>query len=412
MSDAVAVRAEIVAVGTELLLGQIVDSNSALLGEIFPEYGVRHYHRQTVGDNLGRLTEALQLALSRSDIVITIGGLGPTEDDLTREGIAAACGLTLRRDLKAEKLLREMFKRRGLPWVSSIARQADLPAGAVAIDNPNGTAPGVLLRHGSKVVVALPGPPNEFRPMVEATLRPLLKELAASSALNIKILKVVGMGESWIEERLLDLMRSDDPTVAPYAKTGEVHLRLASSRGEDLLEPLEQEIRARLGKHVYGVNEDTMASVIVHRLRARRETLAFAESCTGGLLGGAMTDIPGASDVFWGGWITYANAAKHQQLGVANETLEQEGAVSEATARAMADGARSNAATDWAISVTGIAGPGGGTPERPVGLVYFGIAGPRGIQVNELRLRGARATIRERTVALVMSKFLLELPES
>ncbi len=394
--------AEIVAIGTELLLGQIVDTNSAELGRALAPLGIAHMHRQTVGDNLERLIEALKVALGRADIVFTIGGLGPTEDDLTRQGIAAALDDVLVHDDRLERDLRELWKKRNIPWADSQLRQAQRPTCAEPIANPNGTAPGLVCRKGGKVLVAMPGPSGEFVPMLEGPVRAILAGLGEGTVIYSRELKVTGMGETIVEKRLGELVHSQNPTVAPYAKPGEVHLRITAkasslAEAEDLIRPFEAEVRELLGDAVFGVNGDTLESVVVGMLVRRGETLAVAESCTGGELGGRITNVPGASEAFLGGVIAYSNAVKAAHLGVRQATLDKDGAVSEACAAQMAQGVRERFGATYGISVTGIAGPGGGTPGKPVGFVFLGIATPEGVVVERRQYIGVRATVRRRS---------------
>jgi nicotinamide-nucleotide amidase len=400
-------RAEIVSVGAELLLGQVVDSNAAALARLLAELGIEHAHRQTVGDDARRLADALQLALSRSDIVFTIGGLGPTGDDLTREGIAAALGETLVHDPDIEAGLRAIFAARGAPMVASNLRQAVRPPCAEPVPNPNGTAPGLICRKEGKVIIALPGPKAEFEPMLRGRVEEELRRARTGAALFSRTLRVCGIGESLVEDRIRHLLASSNPAVAPYAKQGEVHLLLTAraaslAEAESAIAPVEAAIRQILGDDVYGVDGTTLEATIIGMLAARAQTLAVAESCTGGGLGQRLTNAPGASRVFLGGLIAYADAVKEAQLGVSAATLASEGAVSEACARQMAAGARDRLRADWAVSVTGIAGPDGGAPEKPVGLVFIGVAGPGCLLVERLNLRGDRAAIRERAVAFAL----------
>jgi nicotinamide-nucleotide amidase len=392
--------AETVAVGTELLLGDIVDTNSAELGKVLAEFGVIHLHRQTVGDNWKRLAEAVKLALSRSDIVFTIGGLGPTQDDVTRDGIAAAMRDQLVHDTVLESQIRAKLEARRIPWVESQARQAMRPASATAIDNPNGTAPGLICKKDGKVVISMPGPRGEFVPMLYGPVADFLRSVS-DGVIYSRTIKIVGMGESIVEHKLRDLMDSEDPTVAPYAKTGEVHLRV-TSRGasvrdaEERVSPVANEIVARLGGVVYGFDDETLESSILALLRKRGETLAVAESCTGGGLGERLTSVPGSSDVFLGGVISYSNALKVALLGVSQATLDDQGAVSEECARQMAEGVRAKTGATWAVAITGIAGPDGGSEDKPVGLVYSTVAGPDGTTTDRNVFPGTRETVRER----------------
>jgi len=398
-------RAEIVSVGTELLLGQIADTNAQHLGQLLPQLGIEHTNRQTVGDNLGRLEEALRLALSRADVVFTIGGLGPTEDDLTREGIARALDDELVRDPSIEATLKEIFERRQANWVDSQLRQADRPSCARPIPNPNGTAPGLICEKGGKVVIALPGPKGEFVPMAEGPVRDYLAKLATGGVIASRLLRVCGIGEAALEQSIRHLLTSTNPTVAPYAKVGEVHLRLTASaptREEALrlIEPVELEIRSIVGQAAYGIDDQTLESVVIDLLRSKGLTLAVAESCTGGGLGARITSVPGSSDVFVGGFLTYSNETKMRLLGVSPELFEEggPGAVSEDCASEMAVGAALALGADCAVSITGIAGPGGGSDEKPVGTVYIGVARTGWVSSERYLFRGDRAAIRERSV--------------
>ncbi len=403
--------AEIVSVGTELLMGQIVDSNAAYISSRLPEVGYRVYFRQTVGDNLERLTQTLKLALSRADVVITIGGLGPTMDDLTREGIAAALGepLILDHDLQAE--LQEKFRQRGYPMVESILRQAYRPACARPLPNPNGTAPGLITEKDGQAVIALPGPPAELIPMFDQYVLPYLRERAggAPGVILSRVLRVCGMGESLVEDRIKDLMQGSNPTVAPYAKTGEVHLRITASapspaQAEEMIAQMEGQIRERLGNAIYGVNDQTLEQAVMELLWAKGATVAVAESCTGGLIGHRLTEVPGSSRAMIGGVVAYSNELKVRLLGVPEAVLQEHGAVSEPTACAMAEGIRRLTGADYGIGTTGIAGPTGGTAEKPVGLVYIAVATPSGTRVREHRFLGRRSEIKWRAsqAALVM----------
>lgn len=398
-------RAEIVSVGTELLLGQIADTNAQHLGQLLPQLGIEHTNRQTVGDNLGRLEEALRLALSRADVVFTIGGLGPTEDDLTREGIARALDDELVRDPSIEATLKEIFERRQANWVDSQLRQADRPSCARPIPNPNGTAPGLICEKGGKVVIALPGPKGEFVPMAEGPVRDYLARLATGGVIASRLLRVCGIGEAALEQSIRHLLTSTNPTVAPYAKVGEVHLRLTASaptREEALrlIEPVEHEIRAIVGQAAYGIDDQTLESVVIDLLRSKGLKLAVAESCTGGGLGARITSVPGSSDVFVGGFLTYSNETKMRLLGVSAELFEEggPGAVSEDCASEMAVGAALALGADCAVSITGIAGPDGGSEEKPVGTVYIGVARTGWVSSEHHLFRGDRAAVRERSV--------------
>jgi len=399
------VKAEIVSVGTELLLGQIADTNAQHLGQLLPQLGIAHTHRQTVGDNLTRLEEALRLALSRADIVFTIGGLGPTEDDLTRDGIAAALDDELVQDKELEAVLRQIFVERKFNWVDSQLRQTCRPTCAKAIPNPNGTAPGLICEKNGKVVIALPGPRGEFIPMADGPVRDYLAKLATGGVIASRLLRVCRIGEGVLERQISHLLTSTNPTVAPYAKIGEVHLRVTASaqtqgEAEKLIEPMEAEIRSILGSAVYGIDDQSLEAVIIDILRDKGQTLAVAESCTGGGLGARITSVPGSSDVFLGGFLTYSNDVKVKLLGVPPSLFVEggPGAVSEECAMEMAQGVARELGTDFAVSITGIAGPGGGSDEKPVGTVYIGIAHPGGVFVEKQNFRSNRSGVRERSV--------------
>ncbi|OWU65028.1 MAG: competence/damage-inducible protein A, partial [Armatimonadetes bacterium Cent15-Ar3] len=308
-------NAEIVAVGTELLLGQITDTHSATMARILAECGIGCRHRQTVGDNLDRIVEVLRQALSRADVVVCIGGLGPTADDLTRDAIALALDDTLETVPEIEERLRRWFASRNYTWVESNARQAQKPTCAEIIPNPNGTAPGLVARKNGKTVFALPGPRGEFDPMAYDSVKPMLETLGGGVVIHSRVLRITGVGESAVEERIKHLMESENPTVAPYAQPSEVHLRLTArssslSEAEALLDPVEAAIREELGSAVYGLNKTTLEEAVLSLLIARDETVSTAESMTGGGLGSRLTMVPGASAAYVGGVVTYTVGAK------------------------------------------------------------------------------------------------------
>ena len=384
--------AEIVSVGTELLMGQIADTNAQHLGKVLPELGIRHQLRQTVGDNLERLTQALSLALSRSDIVFTIGGLGPTQDDLTRDGIAAALGEQLEPDPVIAEHLMKLFAMRNLPWTESQHRQTMRPACSRPIDNPNGTAPGLICEKNGKVVIALPGPKGEFVPMVNGPVREYLSHLGHEGVIHSRILRVCGLGESIVEERIRALLDSDNPTVAPYAKPGEVHLRITAKaetteKAEEIIGPIETQIRSLLGDAVFGVNETTLEGAVLELLRARKQTLAVAESITGGGVAQRITSVTGASEAFLGGLVTYTIGSKSRDLGIDRAILDdpQVGPVSPEVAKLMASAVRAKFGADYGLALTGNAGPTSDKGDKPVGLVYISVSGPGGEVVEEYK---------------------------
>jgi nicotinamide-nucleotide amidase len=404
-------RAEIVSVGTELLLGQIVDTNAAHLSRVLPELGTDLHYRSTVGDNLERIVEAIRLALSRADVVFTIGGLGPTEDDLTKEAVAKALGVELVMDEDSARRIREFFEVRGIGMPERNLKQALGPKEGRVLRNDVGTAPGAIFEHGGKVVITLPGPPGEFEPMLERGVLPYLREKTEGGHALIKsrVLKIAGLGESAVEERVRDLLGSRNPTVAPLAHLGEVHLRI-TAKAEDppsadrMIRTVEEKLRERLGDAVFGADEETLEQVVVQRLIERNLTLALAESCTGGMLAHRVTNVPGCSAIFLAGIVAYSDTAKSGFLGVPGELIERHGAVSHEVAKAMASGARAAAEADIGMGITGIAGPGGGTPAKPVGLVYIALSAEDHESSQELRFAGNRLDIKTRgaQAALVM----------
>ena len=374
--------AEILCVGTELLLGDIVNTNAAYLAKQLASLGIDLYTQSVVGDNPERLKESLAIAFSRAELVLMTGGLGPTYDDLTKETVAAYFGRKMQRDAHSYERLMEYFAKVGKEPTPNNLKQADMPEGAVVFDNDNGTAPGLAVEGNGKIAVLMPGPPYEMTAMFEARIRPYLQKFSEKVLLS-RTIRIVGMGESEVEYRLRDYMLSHlNPTVAPYAKQSEVQLRVTASakteeQADALIQPVIEEIRGILGDVVYSIDVENMEQAVVQQLKEKGLKVATAESCTGGLISKRITEIPGASDVFECGVCSYANRIKHELLGVSDQTLEQFGAVSEQTAREMAEGIRRLSGADIGVSVTGIAGPGGGTPEKPVGLVYLGVSSER-----------------------------------
>ncbi|MGL6132773.1 MAG: competence/damage-inducible protein A, partial [Prochlorococcaceae cyanobacterium] len=356
--------AEILCIGTELLLGTITNGNARWLAEQLASVGIPHLRQQVVGDNRDRLITALREAAGRCRVLITTGGLGPTPDDLTTEAIAAAFGATLEERPEAWAAIKARLAHRGRPVTASLRRQALLPPDAELLPNPTGTAPGMIWtpRPGF-TVLTFPGVPSEMRAMWQATAAPWLRAAGlAEGVIASRLLRFWGLAESDLAERVADLLEGSNPTVAPYAGAGEVKLRLTARADSDtaaraLLEPLEAEIRARLGPLCFGADDDSLASVVLALLRQRAETVALAESCTGGAIGAALTAVPGASDAFRGGVIAYANDVKQAVLGVSQTSLAVHGAVSDPVALAMATGVRRLTGASWGIAVTGIAGP-------------------------------------------------------
>ena len=406
--------AEILSIGTELLMGQIANTDAQYISRRLAELGVNLYRHTTVGDNPARVKEALGEAIARADIVITTGGLGPTEDDLTKEMVAEFFGLPMEMHAPSLEALTERMNRLGREITPNNYKQAMMPRGAIVMPNLRGTAPGAIVESGQKAVAILPGPPHEMQDMFERQLAPYL-HARTGVRIDSRFLHVCGIGESSLETLLLDLFHSENPTLALYCGAGEVQARLSARVGanEDsapLLDPLEKEIRRRAGRAVYGEGRNlTLAAAVVNALRAAGKTVACAESLTGGMLASRLVDVPGASSVLGEAYVTYSNEAKMRLLGVSKDTLRQFGAVSAQCAREMAEGARLAAGADFALSTTGIAGPDGGTPEKPVGLVYVGVASTSGCEAQELHLRGERDWIRELTCVNALNALRLAL---
>ncbi len=400
---------ELISVGTELLLGNIVNTNANYLSQKCAELGFSLYYQITVGDNEGRLCEALKTALNRSDIILLTGGLGPTQDDMTKEAVAKVFGRELIMDEASREHIAGYFKSRSTGGIPATItdnnwKQAKKIDGCIVIENQNGTAPGYIVEENKKAVVLMPGPPNEMIPMFEASILPYLRSKQDMLFVS-KMVKICGIGESKAETEILDLINTQtNPTIAPYAKNSEVHFRVTASaknpdEAEQLLAPIVEELYRRFGDFIYTTKEEeTLEEVTVRLLKAQNLTLATAESCTGGLLSGRLVNVSGVSEVLKEGFITYSNEAKIRALGVSPVTLRNYGAVSPQTAKEMVCGAAKAAGVTAAIATTGIAGPEGGTPDKPVGLVYIACLVKDNVTVKELRLRGDRIKIREQSV--------------
>lgn len=396
---------ELISVGTELLLGNIVNTNAQFLAEKCALLGLSMYHQTVVGDNPGRLEEVIRTALERSDILILTGGLGPTEDDMTKEICAKVMGYDLAEDPHTVERLKEYF-RGGIykNITENNWKQAMVPVGAKVLDNSNGTAPGLILEKDGKAAILLPGPPAELYPLFYEQVYPYLQQLQPE-VIRSQMIKICGIGESAVEEMLLDLIdKQDNPTIATYAKTGEVHVRVTArakdeAEAKKLVKPVVKEIKNRLGDNVYSTREDeTLEMAVVKLLEKYELTVATVESCTGGLIAGRLVNVPGVSEVFREGFVTYSNKAKRKYVDVNKSTLKKYGAVSEQTAREMAIGGTFAADSDVCVAVTGIAGPDGGTEEKPVGLVYIATYMKDKVTVQEYRFKGNRAKIREQAV--------------
>ena len=390
-------NAEILCVGTELLLGEVVNTNAAYISKMLARLGISVYHTSVVGDNPARLEKAVKEALTNADVLIMSGGLGPTYDDLTKETVAKALELPMIRDEQILKEIEAHFVSMGRYMPPNNAKQADIPQGALPIPNHTGTAPGIFIEKDEKIVVLLPGPPFELQPMFEEFVFPRLRSLSDKILVSHNI-HIMGMGESEVETHLLDLMQNSvNPSLAPYAKEGEMRLRvgaLANSEeeGEKMcLEMIEKVKNSPVGEFIYALDAENVEKLVVESLKERGLTVSVAESCTGGYLGKRLTDVPGASSVFSGGFITYTNDMKMRLLDVKKETLEKFTAVSYQTAEEMARGARIKAQTDIAISITGEAGPyPDPTTKQSVGTVFIGIStaeGERSIKISIAKMR-------------------------
>lgn len=392
-------KCEIIAVGTELLLGNIVNNNAKYLSEKLAELGLDVYYHITVGDNLNRVKEVIEQALTRSDVIITTGGLGPTDDDLTKEGVAAALGVKLVPHQESLDKIEQMFKATGRTMPECNRKQGYIPEGASVLENNNGTAPGILVEKNEKVVILLPGPPKEMMPMFDEKVYQHLKA-KSNYKIKSKTLRIVGVGESKVQELLQDIFDTQsNPTVAPYAKDGEVHLRITAkvdheNEADELISGMEKKIEAILGDNIYGYDDESLEYIVYKLLKNKNMSVSFAESCTGGMISGRLTNVSGVSSVFMDSIVTYSNEAKMKFLGVKEETLKQFGAVSSETAIEMAQGIKRVSVTDFGVSVTGIAGPDGGTPEKPVGLFYIGIASSDKVEAHRFLFPSSREKIR------------------
>ena len=407
-------RAEIITVGTEILLGDIVNTNSQFLAKELANLGVEVYYQGTVGDNEDRLLESLEESLHRSDMVITTGGLGPTKDDLTKETAAKLFNQELVFHEESWREIEAYFNKLGKVPTENNKKQAYFPKEAIVLKNNNGTAPGAILKKDNKTIIVLPGPPREMKPMFEERVKPYLQYLT-DDILVSKTLRFYGIGESSLENAIIDIINEQsNPTIAPYAKDTEVTLRITAKAiseevAMDLINPVIDKIEDRVGQYIYSQGESTLEDTVAEMLVNKNLTISVAESCTGGMVSSNLINYPGISSVFMEGCITYSNEAKMKSLGVKKETLDKFGAVSEETAREMAEGIARRYNTNIGISTTGIAGPEGGTKEKPVGLVYFGIYINGKIIVKRYIFNGSRQQVRLRATKTILNDLRLEL---
>ncbi|MBU3229218.1 competence/damage-inducible protein A [Clostridium algidicarnis] len=408
-------KAEIIAVGTELLLGDILNTNAQFLSKELAILGIEVYHQTVIGDNGERLLEAFDEAFKRCDVVITSGGLGPTKDDITKEMAAKYLGKELILNEEELKNIEKYFNKTGKKMTENNRKQAYFPKDDIILKNNNGTAPGAIMKgENGGIIIVLPGPPKELIPMFKESVVPYLRN-TTDSTLYSKVLRLFGIGESTMEDEIKDILESQtNPTVAPYAKELDLILRITSKakneeEAKKLIEPLEKQIRQRLPQYIYGQNDDTLESVVGEKLIKENLTIASAESCTGGMLSARLVNVPSISKVFIEGAVTYSNQAKVSRLSVKKETLEKYGAVSKETAIEMAEGIAKTAKTDIGISTTGIAGPDGGTNEKPVGLVYIGLYIKGNTLVKELNIKGNREKVRTRATIEALNFLRIEL---
>ncbi len=410
--------AEIVCVGTELLLGNIVNTNSAYLAEKLAQLGISCYYQTVVGDNRERMLGTIGCAAERSDIVILSGGLGPTEDDMTKEVVADLCGRPLQENADARAALAAYFEQRGIEMTENNLKQALVPEGGIALANPNGTAPGIILEHDMSgimtdhertIFVLLPGPPVELQTMFEESVVPYLQGLTGAT-IRSRTVKMSGVSESKVETMIKDLIDAQtNPTIATYAKTGEVHVRVTAcaesgKAAEKLLKPMVKELKTRFGKSIYTTEEGvTLEKAVADLLEAGQLSISTAESCTGGMVAARLINVPGVSEVFKSGVVTYANKAKRKLLNVKKSTLQKYGAVSEQTAQEMAKGCMALTGADVTVAITGIAGPEGGTEEKPVGLVYIACNIKGNIRILKYQFKGNRSKVRENATVMALN---------
>lgn len=394
-------KAEILAVGTELLLGDILNTNAQFLAQELANLGIEVYYQTVVGDNPQRLKDTIFHAFSRADLIITTGGLGPTEDDLTKETAAEYFGEKLVLDERALGRIRKYFDRTGRVMTENNVKQAMVPEkNGIVLYNDNGTAPGIIMEKNGKMIVMLPGPPRETIPMFQNQVKPYLANKQEFTFVS-RILRVAEVGESAMEDRVKDIIDAQtNPTIAPYAKDGEAILRItAKAKDEEeanrLIDPVAAALRERLGTAVYGEGETTLEEVVAEQLLQKQLTLAVAESCTGGMIASDLVEYPGISAALLEGCVTYSNDAKMRRLGVKAETLEKYGAVSEETAKEMAEGIAKTSGADIGLATTGVAGPES-SEGKPVGLVYIALSYKGKTEVKKCSFVGKRNKIRER----------------
>jgi len=380
---------EIIGVGTELLLGDIVNTDAQYLAQELAAMGIVIHYQEVVGDNPERMRACISNSVSRSDLVILTGGLGPTADDLTKEISCEVMGAELVLDEAILNKIKSYFNSKGIVMPESNAKQAYVPRDGIVFANRNGTAPGCAIEKDGKIVIMLPGPPRELKVMFEYEVKPYLAAKTGGVILS-KQVRTFGIGESDMAQRVIDLLDGENPTVAPYAKDGEALLRVTAraqtqEKASQMCDETIEKIREKIGGYIYSTDSLNLEQTVVKLLRENGKKIALAESCTGGYIAKRITDVPGSSEVFEYGIVSYSNEVKQKLLGVRTETLERYTEVSEQTAAEMAEGVCKLSGADIGISVTGISGPGGGTDDKPVGLAYIGFSHSGGTYVRELR---------------------------
>lgn len=408
---------ELISVGTELLLGNIVNTNAAYLAQQCAGCGLSCFYQTVVGDNDARLQKVVKNGLKRSDVLILTGGLGPTEDDLTKEVVARAMKKKLVEDSKAREMIQTYFDNRGMEITENNWKQALVPENAIVLYNHNGTAPGLIVESGEKCAILLPGPPKEMVPMFEEYVVDYLKKKNPEVIVSTTV-KLCGIGESKVEDMIRDMIaEQSNPTIAPYAKTGEVHLRVTAKAKDaksanKLIKPVIKQLKTRLAEYIYTTDESvTLEKAVVDLLLANNLTVSTVESCTGGMVAARLINVSGVSEVFKLGHITYSNKAKKKILGVKKRTLEKHTAVSAEVAKEMLKGVELVSKADVCVSLTGLAGPDGGTEKKPVGLVYIACSVKGKVNVSEYHFSGNREKIRENATAAtltLMRKCILE----
>ncbi|MHC4115946.1 MAG: competence/damage-inducible protein A [Planctomycetota bacterium] len=405
----------IVSIGNEILTGQTVDTNAAHLSTELLSIGLPVVSSYAVGDEIERIVRGLELAGADADVILVTGGLGPTDDDLTRQALAKLLGVELEMQDELLEKMRKYFARRNLQMAAKNEIQAHLPAGARALPNSRGTAPGIRAEKNGKLFFAMPGVPPEMKQMFAGSVLPELRQFASGQTVVVKKLRCYGAGESTIAQQLGTIMqRRRNPLINCTVELGVITLHIVATAetaetAERMARKDEQSLRRTLGELVYGTGEQTLEEVVGRELARQGKTVATAESCTGGLLAKLITDVPGASDYFAAGWVTYSNQAKSRELGVPAELIDEHGAVSEQVAEAMARRARARAGTDFAIGITGIAGPGGGTEQKPAGLVYVAVDSDRGCETKRCLFTHGRRFVRLRSAQTALNMLRVRL---